>query len=240
MNTTKIILLFLLTQFIFISVSDAETLDQWFDKNKWILGQEYDHYPSNDEITVMLVGLDVQLDQYTNDPLLWHMKGVLVALKQGNYHMALLQSGQHYDLHAPENQALIKEYSSYYRKALDLDDNPDAPEHLTDEMLNSMASDVLAAPDVKERAYRKIIAHIQAGEVGVPDGYEYTTYQFLLESYSAQKNPDKYLTTLNEMIDRFGSSEELEDYKRHVKEVIAERDRKAALGDDPYAQSLPR
>lgn len=95
---------------------------------------------------------------------------------------------------------------------------------------SALADDVLAAPDVKERAYRKAIALAQAGKANIPnEAYEYTTYQFLLESYSNQKNPDKYLATLNEMIDRFGSNEELESYKTKVEIVIEKRERKAAL-----------
>jgi len=165
-----------------------------------------------------------------SDSALWYIRGWLGGFKQGFYYDDLQKEGRPYNRYAPENQALVQEYQSYYRKALDLDESVDAATHLTADMLSTMADDVLVAPDVKERAYRKAIALAQAGKANIPnETYEYTTYQFLLESYSNQKNPDKYLATLNEMIDRFGSNEELESYKIKVEIVIEKRYRKAAL-----------
>jgi len=173
---------------------------------------------------------DAYIQQGSLNPVVWYLRGGFGFGRRYYYQIGLLKEGKPYLLNAPKNQALIEDYQSYYRKALDLNEAVDAPEHLTVEMLGTMADDVLAAPDIKERGYKKSIALAQAGKADVESGrFEYETYQFLLESYSAQKNPDKYLETLNEMIERFGSSEELEGYKRHVETVIEQRDRKAAL-----------
>jgi len=166
-----------------------------------------------------------------NSPILYWMLGAIGQYRYVFYVINVKSKQGYYHPYTPSAKALRnKGYQSYYRKALDLDEAVDAPEHLTVEMLGTMADDVLAAPDIKERGYKKSIALAQAGKADVESGrFEYETYQFLLESYSAQKNPDKYLETLNEMIERFGSNEELEGYKRHVETVIEQRDRKAAL-----------
>lgn len=181
--------------------------------------------------TRRLNDLEPYIDAYSSDPIIWYIRGEITNRFIYFRIADVRNSGGVPSPNDSVYQSLVKEYQSYYRKALELDDNPDAPEHLTAEMLTTMADDVLAASDIKERAYKKAIALAQSGKANVPE----TTYQFLLESYSAQKSSEKYLATLNEMIDRFGSNEELEGYKRHVEEVIEKQ--KQTATQDAYAQT---
>lgn len=226
--------------FLVFSVAHAETETVWIER---IMGQNDSIALTNKINEQHIKEVDAYILQGSINPIIWYLRGGFGRGRLGFYYRKLKEEGRRYDLSLPEVQTIVKEYQSYYRKALDLDDSSDAPDHLTATMLSTMGDDVLAAPDIKERAYRKAIALAQAGKANVAnENYEYTTWQCLLESYSAQKNPDKYLATLNEMIARFGSSEELERYKRHVEEVITERDRMAALADtyaqttEPYAE----
>jgi hypothetical protein len=219
------------------SIANAGSAEEWMAK---VRASATDDLFTKKELEVHLLAAEPAIKEGSDNPLFWYIVGTFNRELFGYYYDRVNPLGK-YSPTSPESQALIQKYQSYYRKTLNADDNPDAPTHLGVSSLSSMASDMLAAPDIKERAYRKMIALIQASGDAVADGYEYTTYQFLLESYSAQKNPDKYLATLNEMIDRFGSSEELAGYKRHVEEVIAKRDQEAAMADtysqaDAYAQ----
>ena len=211
-----------------LPMAHAEPFMDWYKKIGAVEAAKGFPIPKED-IKVLLKDAEPLIKRGSDDPRFYLQMGAFVKQLRRYYYEESKSLGT-YDLNSPESQALIKEYQSYYRKALDADDKPDAPAHFEAYTLSAIADDVLAAPDVKERAYRKAIALAQAGKANIPnETYEYTTYQFLLESYSNQKNPDKYLETLNEMIDRFGSSEELEGYKTKVEVVIEKRDRKAAL-----------
>ncbi len=170
--------------------------------------------------------------QHGNDPVVWWVLGELGRLKRGLYQFDLVKEGKTYHLDAPENQALIKEYQANRRKALDLDEVPDAPAHLTREMLGTMADDVLSPPDIKQRALKKELEIANAGSQPVdnPD-YEWQTYEVLLGNYVEQKDYDKYLETVNEMIERFPDSSrmnELVEYKRQAEAAIEKRDREVA------------
>ncbi|PIY55172.1 MAG: hypothetical protein COZ00_10865, partial [Zetaproteobacteria bacterium CG_4_10_14_0_8_um_filter_49_80] len=153
---------------------------------------------------------------HSADPVLWYIRGWLGRRTQSFYYDDLQKEGKAYNRYAPENQALIKEYQSYYRKALDLDDNPDAPDHLDHYMLTAIGTDVLASPDLKEKAMKKKVMLTQQGNVIHPN-QEWQSYEFLLGNYAEQKDYDNYLKTVNEMIERFPGSprmEELLEYKR--------------------------
>ncbi|PJA36052.1 MAG: hypothetical protein CO186_02615 [Zetaproteobacteria bacterium CG_4_9_14_3_um_filter_49_83] len=177
---------------------------------------------------------------HSADPVLWYIRGWLGRRTQSFYYDDLQKEGKAYNRYAPENQALIKEYQSYYRKALDLDDNPDAPDHLDHYMLTAIGTDVLASPDLKEKAMKKKVMLTQQGNVIHPN-QEWQSYEFLLGNYAEQKDYDNYLKTVNEMIERFPGSprmEELLEYKRQAEAAIGKRDREAAIAD-AYAQAEP-
>lgn len=168
--------------------------------------------------------------EYGSDPVLWWLLGELAHRKQLLYHIDLKKTGKPYRREAPENQALIKEYQSYYRKALDLDDSPDAPAHLDHEMLTAIGTDVLAAPDLKERAMKKKMLLIVQGDV-LHENQEWQAYEFLLGNYAEQKDYDNYLKTVNEMIEKFPGSSQMSDLlenKRQAEAAIEKRDREAA------------
>jgi len=110
------------------------------------------------------------------DPVLWWLLGELAHLNQLLYHIDLKKEGKPYVLDAPENQALIKEYQSYYRKALDFNDVANTPSHLTREMLGRMADDVLSPPDIKQRALKKELEIANAGTQPVDNlNYEWVS-----------------------------------------------------------------
>ncbi len=164
---------------------------------------------------------DAYIQQGSLNPVICYLRGGFGFGRQYFYHTDLLKEGKPYLLNAPENQDLIKGYQSYYRKALDLDDAPDSPVHLTADMLNAMGSDVLAPLDIRERTARKIMSRYKAGDPDFQmDGFAYNTYLFLLSSCIDHKDYNKYLTIVNEMIDEFGSNDELEMYKIQAEAVI--------------------
>ncbi|PIY55243.1 MAG: hypothetical protein COZ00_10050, partial [Zetaproteobacteria bacterium CG_4_10_14_0_8_um_filter_49_80] len=152
----------------------------------------------------------------SDDLILFWILGNLGQMLQGQYQHDLKELGKTYRVEDSQNQILIKEYQSYYRKALDLDDNPDAPDHLDHYMLTAIGTDVLAPPDIKEKAMKKKVMLTQQGNVIHPN-QEWQSYEFLLGNYAEQKDYDNYLKTVNEMIERFPGSprmEELLEYKR--------------------------
>jgi len=169
---------------------------------------------------------------YGNDPILWWIIGRYGQLKHSLYHIDLKAAGKPYLLSSPENQALIKKYQSYYRKALDLNEKNDAPVHLTAEMLTTMGTDVLAAPDIQQRALERNMQLAREGNVQTEnENYEWELSQFVLANYAEQKDYENYLKTVNEMIERFPNSSrmhELLEYKRQAESAIEKRDREAA------------
>jgi len=176
----------------------------------------------------------------SDDLILFWILGNLGQMLQGQYQHDLKELGKTYRVEDSQNQILIKEYQSYYRKALDLDDNPDAPDHLDHYMLTAIGTDVLAPPDIKEKAMKKKVMLTQQGNVIHPN-QEWQSYEFLLGNYAEQKDYDNYLKTVNEMIERFPGSprmEELLEYKRQAEAAIGKRDREAAIAD-AYAQAEP-
>jgi len=166
------------------------------------------------------------------DPVLWYIYGWLGRFEQGFYYDDLQAAGKFYNRYSPENQALIKKYQSYYRKALDLNEKNDAPAHLTAEMLTTMGTDVLAAPDIKQRALERNMQLAREGNVQTEnENYEWELSQFVLANYAEQKDYENYLKTVNEMIERFPNSSrmhELLEYKRQAESAIEKRDREAA------------
>ncbi|MDQ6976697.1 MAG: hypothetical protein Q9M75_01150 [Ghiorsea sp.] len=177
---------------------------------------------------------------YGNDPVLWWILGELGHIKQLLYHIDLKKMGKLYQLDAPENQALIKKYQSYYRKALELDANPSAPDHLTVDMLANISDDVLADPDIKAKALQKEMELSQSGGyVSENPNYIWETYEVMLENYIQQQDYDSYLKTVNEMIERFPQSSQMDsllEAKQQALAAIAQRDRDAAT-QDAYAQA---
>jgi len=169
----------------------------------------------------------------SDDLILFWILGNLGQMLQGQYQHDLKELGKTYRVEDSQNQILIKEYQSYYRKALDLDDNPDAPDHLDHYMLTAIGTDVLAPPDIKEKAMKKKVMLTQQGNVIHPN-QEWQSYEFLLGNYAEQKDYDNYLKTVNEMIERFPGSprmEELLEYKRQAEAAIGKRDRETVLQD---------
>jgi len=211
-------------------VASAESVEGWINRVKWI--DEGEKAITKDETQIYIDEATVYIKEGVNNPVFYYFRGRLGFLMRGHYHRALLKEGKKYRLDAPENQALIREYQFYYRKALDLDDRPDAPAHLTAEMLGTMADDVLAAPDIKQRALEKEMELARAGKVQTEnENYEWELSEFLLAAHAERKDYEAYLKTVNEMIKRFPNSprmNELLEYKRQAEAAIAKRDREAA------------
>jgi len=213
----------------------AEAVNRLSDEAEWIASvRNWDNSkPITEEINEQHIReADAFIGKGSVNPVVWYLRGSFGSARQYFYHKDLLNAGKKYRLDAPENQALIREYQSYYRKALDLDDRPDAPAHLTAETLGTMADDVLAAPDIKERALTKELALSRSGAyVSENENYEWETYEFLLGTYAAKKDYEAYLKTVNEMMERFPNSprmNELLEYRRQAEAAIAKRDREAA------------
>ena len=180
----------------------------------------------------------MQADTYSNDPVLFFIRGYSESYIQYFYLIDLKASGKKYRVDAPENQKLIKNYLAYYRKALELDAAPDAPDHLTRDMLIEMADDVLASPDVKIRALRREQQLLQGGGGSPHENYEWGTYEMLLGAYAEQRDYDNYLKTVNEMMERFPNHprmNELVEYKRQAEVAIEQRDREASMAETKQA-----
>ncbi len=161
--------------------------------------------------------------------------GNFVKALRSYYHRSLLKAGEIYRLNAPENQALIKEYSSYYRKALELDDNPDAPEHLTAMMLIGIDSDSVGDPAVKVRALEKLAALATAGEDGSdnPTMVEWNTYEARVGIYVDAKDYANALKIVNEMLERFPNTrtDELLNWKQNMESKVKQQKQQAAAQD---------
>jgi len=164
---------------------------------------------------------------HNNDPQLWYLKGWITRETDYIYTYDLQQKGVSDFSKDAKAQAMLEEFRSYFRKALDLDEAPDAPAHLTREMLATMADNVLSPPDIKQRALKKELEIANAGTQPVDNpNYEWETFEFLLGSYAEQKDYDKYLETVNEMMERFPDSSrmsELVEYKRQAEAAIEKR-----------------
>jgi len=229
----------------FLTQADATSLSEITNEKQWIEGilNWDDNVPISESINEKhLHEADVFIQQGSLNPIVYYLRGRFGFGKRGFYHRNLLKEGKPYRLDAPENQALIKEYQSYYRKALDLDDSPDAPAHLDPKMLQSMATDVLAPPDIAKRALRKAldISIVDGrspfgGEVG---NYELELYEFFLGTYADEGDNKLYLATINEVLERYPNyrTEELLEYKRNVEAMIAKQ-QQAAAQQDNYAQA---
>jgi len=178
---------------------------------------------------------------YGNDPKLFWILGELGKLKQVFHLIDVEEEGRYYDPNSSEAQVIIKEYQSYYLKALDLNDLSDAPDHLAGSMLSSIGDDVLGTPEITARAMKKAGDLARASK----DGTEWNTYEARLGIYARAKDYDNYLKTVNEMIERIPNNprmDELEGYKRQAEELIAKRDGKAVPEvpqQDVYAASEP-
>lgn len=184
---------------------------------------------------------------YNNDPVLWWIMGMLGQMKRGEEQLDLKEKGKPNPFDAPRNQAMIKEYQSYYRKALDADDDPGAPSHLKGKNLVQMIQDVLAPPDIAKRAGRKALDISIAGGMA-PYGdrvgsYQWYMYELLLGAYAEAGDNELYLKTINEMMERYpGRSGRagLLEYKRDAEaEIERQRREKAGITDqqDVYAKA---
>ena len=213
-------------------------VEKWIQNVAWI--DEGERAISKDETKAYIDEASEHIRVGANNPIFYYFCGRLTSISQGHYMEDLMAKGKRYRLNAPENQALIKKYQSYYQKAMELDDNPDAPEHLTAMMLIRIGSDSVGDPAIKVRAQEKVAALARAGKDGTGNEMlEWNTYEARLDIYVDAKDYDNALKIVDEMIERYSSTEELEGYKRHFEEVIAKRDNAAATVDDTYAQAEP-
>jgi len=192
--------------------------------------------PVRDLADKRLAEVEKYITDHVNDSTLLYIRGWLTRKKLYFYIYDSQQAGI-VDL-STDNKAegLQEKYQSYYRKALDLDDAPDAPAHLDHYMLTAMGTDVLAAPDIKEKAMKKKIELTQKGNALHPN-QEWGSYEFLLGTYAEQRDYDNYLKTVNEMMARFPNSSrmnELVEYKRQAEAAIEKRDREAASVTDQH------
>jgi len=174
-----------------------------------------------------------------NDAVLWWLLGQLGQRKQLLYHYDLKVAGKIYHLNAPENQALIKEYQSYYQKAMDLDDNPDTPEHSTVMMLNGIANDSVGDPAIKVRALEKVAALARAGKnIGGSEMFEWNTYEARVGIYVDAKDYANALKIVNEMLERFPNTrtDELLNWKQNMESKV-EKQKQQAAAQDAYTQA---
>jgi len=134
-----------------------------------------------------------------------------------------------YNPNSSESQVLIKECSSYYRKALDLDDNPDAPDHLTGLMLSNIGTDVLGDPAIKARALEKAAALAHAGKDGTGNEmFEWNTYEARVGIYVDEKDYENALKIVNEMIARFPNTwrmDELLNWKQDMEAKVKQQNK---------------
>ncbi len=168
------------------------------------------------------------------NPVVWYLRGAYGSGRQYFYHKALLAAGKRYRRYVPENQALIKEYQSYYQKAMDLDDNPDAPEHLTVMMLNGIGSDSVGDPAIKVRALEKAAALARAGKnIGGSEMFEWNTYEARVGIYVDAKDYANALKIVNEMLERFPNfrTDELLNWKQEMEAKVEKQKQQAAEGE---------
>jgi len=174
------------------------------------------------------------------NPVVWYLRGGFGFGRHGFYYDDVVKAGKRYDLNAPESQAIIKEYQSYYKKAMDLDDNPDAPEHLTAMMLIGIGSDSVGDPAIKVRAQEKVAALARAGKDGSdnPTMVEWNTYEARVGIYVDAKDYENALKIVNEMLERFPNSrtDELLNWKQNMESKVKQQKQQAAV-QDTYAQA---
>jgi len=228
----KINSVILLICFMFAAqVVNAVSAGDWINRMKWI--DEGEKVITKEETVAYLDEASIHIQKGINNPVFYYFRGRLTSILQGHYIRSLLKAGKKYRLDAPENQALIKEYQSYYRKALELDDNPNAPDHLTVDMLANISDDVLADPDIKARALQKEMALSESGDyVSENPNYMWETYEVMLDNYIQQKDYDNYLKTVNEMIERFPDSSQMDsllEAKQQALEAIKQRGNETAV-----------
>lgn len=182
---------------------------------------------------------------YGSDPVLWWIMGNLVQMKRGFYQLSLQALGKPYVLDASGNQALIKEYQSHYRKALELDDNPDALARLDGKHLVKMVQDVLSPPDIKKRAARKALDMSIAGGSppygGEVASYEWYMYEFLISAYAEAGDIQIYIDTVNEMMERYPNTTRIDELLAYKQDAEAELEKQAReeVRVDSYAQVEP-
>ena len=172
-----------------------------------------------------------------SDNLYFYMAlGGFVRMLHGYYYDKVFPN---YHPNSPESIALIKEYQSYYQKAMDLDDNPDAPEHLTVMMLNGIANDSVGDPAIKVRALEKAAALARAGKnIGGSEMFEWNTYEARVGIYVDAKDYANALKIVNEMLERFPNTrtDELLNWKQEM-EAKVEKQKQQAAAQDTYAQA---
>jgi len=182
---------------------------------------------------------------HSSDPVLWWIIGNLGKQKLVFYYLDLQALGKPYELNAPETQALIKEYQSHYRKALELDDNPDTPACLDAKYLVKMVQDVLSPPDIKKHAARKVLDMSIAGGSppygGEVASYEWYMYEFLISAYAEAGDIQLYIDTVNEMMERYPDTTRMDELLAYKEDAEAELEKQAheAAGADSYVQAEP-
>ena len=180
------------------------------------------------------------LEQYSRDPSLWYLKGWLTRKQLYIYIVDARKAGI-FDLSRDKAaQVLQDEYQSYYQKAMDLDENPDAPEHLTAMMVSNIGTDTVGDPAIKARALEKLAALARAGEDGSdnPTMVEWNTYEARVGIYVDAKDYANALKIVNEMLERFPNTrtDELLNWKQNMESKVKQQKQQAAA-QDAYAQA---
>jgi LPXTG-motif cell wall-anchored protein len=183
-------------------------------------------------------------ENHGNDPKLFWIMGELGKLKQVFHLIDTEKAGKYYDPNSPSAQVLIQEYESYYLKALELDDNPDAPDHLTGLMLSDIGTDVLGDPAIKARALEKAAALARAGNDATGNEmFEWNTYEARAGIYVDAKDYENALKIVNEMIARFPNTwrmDELLNWKQDMEAKVKQQKQQSTAPDatqDVYAQA---
>ena len=218
------------------SVAYAGEAEEWMKTTEQ---SEGDGLFTETQIRAFLKKAEPIIQKGSDNPYFYMTLGDFVKALRSYYHRSLLKAGKIYRLNAPENQALIKEYQSYYQKAMDLDDNPDAPEHLTVMMLNGIGSDSVGDPAIKVRALEKAAALARAGKnIGGSEMFEWNTYEARVGIYVDAKDYANALKIVNEMLERFPNTrtDELLNWKQEM-EAKVEKQKQQAAAQDAYAQA---
>ena len=222
-----------------LPTAHADPFMDWY-KSTSKVEKRYGFPLPKEKINELLKDAEPLIKQGTDEPRFYLQLAAYVSTLWGYYYDETYPLGK-YNYDSPESQALIKQYSTYYRKALELDDNPDAPWHFDIDGLVNISQSPLLETDVKEKALQKEMALSRAGGFASENpNYMWETYEVMLDNYIQQKDYDNYLKTVNEMIERFPDSSQMDsllEAKQQALEAIKQRGNEAAVQQDNYAQA---
>jgi hypothetical protein len=160
MNIIKPLFCVVVSLLVYSSTATATSESSWI--NKIMVGDETEIISENINER-HIKEADNFIQNGTTNPIVWYLRGGFTWAKIGFYHRYLIKMKEYYSPSLPKIQKLILSYQAYYQKALALDDNPNAPAHLTGLMLSDIGSDVLGDPAIKVRALEKAAALARAG-----------------------------------------------------------------------------